>query len=100
MLLVSIDHRTTISLNGDWHSIADPYRSGLYDFHPRLRTNAYFTNGKQQPEGEPVEYDFGNSPSLRVPGDWNIQRESLFLYEGLMWYEREFSYHRKPRFRK
>jgi hypothetical protein len=29
-LLVAIDHRPTISLNGDWHTIADPYGTGLY----------------------------------------------------------------------
>src|SRR5258708_20365781 len=53
-------------------------------------------NGKQEPGGEPVEYDFQKSPSLHVPGDWNTQRESLFFYEGIMWYEKEFSYARKP----
>jgi beta-glucuronidase len=96
MLLVNIDHRQTISLNGDWHSIADPYGTGLFDFHGNLRTDGYFTNGKQEPGGEPVEYDFPKSPALHVPRDWNTQLDSLFLYEGLLWYEREFSYHRKP----
>jgi beta-glucuronidase len=27
-----------------------------------------------------------------VPGDWNTQRESLFDYEGLIWYQRDFDY--------
>jgi beta-glucuronidase len=99
MLLVSIDHRRTISLNGDWHSIADPYGRGLYDFHGKLRSDGYFMNGKQEPGGEPVEYDFQKSPALHVPRDWNTQRESLFFYEGPMWYQRDFSYQRKPRTR-
>jgi beta-glucuronidase len=30
-----------------------------------------------------------------VPGDWNTQRESLFYYEGPVWYEREFTYQPK-----
>ena len=96
MLLVNIDHRKIISLNGDWHSIPDPYGRGLYDFHGKVRTAGYFTNGKQEPGGEPVEYDFRSSSALQVPRDWNTQRESLLFYEGLMWYQREFSHHRKP----
>ncbi len=96
MVLVNVDHRQTISLNGDWHTIPDPYATGLYNFHGEPRTDGYFMNGKQEPGGEPVEYDFRKSPTLHVPGDWNTQRESLFFYEGIMWYEKDFSYVRKP----
>ena len=96
ILLASVDRRREISLNGDWHTIADPYGSGLYNFHGELRTDGYFMNGKQEPDGEPVEYDFQKSPVLRVPGDWNTQRESLFFYEGPIWYQRDFSYELKP----
>jgi len=58
MVLVNVDHRQTISLNGDWHTIADPYATGLYNFHGKPRTDGYFMNGRQEPGGEPVEYDF------------------------------------------
>jgi beta-glucuronidase len=92
---VAVDHRPTISLNGEWHVIVDPYGTGLYTFHGELRTDGYFMNGKQAPGGEPVEYDFRKSPVLQVPGDWNTQRESLFFYEGPLWYQRDFSYERK-----
>jgi len=95
-LLVAVDRRPTISLNGDWHTIVDPYGTGLYTFHGKLRTDGYFANGKQAPGGEPVEYDFEKSPVLGVPGDWNTQRESLFFYEGLIWYQRNFSYEPRP----
>lgn len=98
-LLMAVDHRPTISLNGDWHTIADPYGTGLYTFHGKLRADGYFLNGRQLPGGEPVEYDFQKSPTLEVPGDWNTRRESLFFYEGLVWYQKEFSYQRKPRTR-
>src|SRR5271166_2625755 len=93
-LLVAVDRRPTVSLNGDWHTIVDPYGSGLYNFHGKLRTDGYFMNGKQEPGGEPVEYDFQKSPALHVPGDWNTQRESLFFYEGAVWYEKDFNYQR------
>jgi hypothetical protein len=49
MLLVNVDHRQTISLNGDWHTIADPYGTGLYTIHGKLRADGYFMNGKQEP---------------------------------------------------
>jgi beta-glucuronidase len=95
-LLVAVDNRPTVSLNGEWHVIVDPYGSGLYTFHGELRTDGYFMNGKQAPGGEPVEYDFRKSSVLQVPGDWNTQRESLFFYEGPLWYQKNFSYERKP----
>jgi beta-glucuronidase len=95
-LLVAVDHRPTLSLNGEWRVIVDPYGTGLYTFHGELRTDGYFMNGQQAPGGEPVEYDFRKSPVLQVPGDWNTQRESLFFYEGPLWYQRDFSYERKP----
>ena len=39
-----------------------------------------------------IEYDFSKSPTLKVPGDWNTQHDSLFYYEGLLWYQRDFTY--------
>ena len=91
-LLVDIDHRHSVSLDGDWHTIVDPYATGLYGFHGKLRTDGYFKNEKQSSGGRLIEYDFAKSPSLRVPGDWNTQRESLFFYEGPIWYEKDFDY--------
>ena len=41
------------------------------------------------------EYDFSRAPKLKVPADWNTQRESLFFYEGPVWYERDFTYQPK-----
>jgi beta-glucuronidase len=95
-LLVAVDHRRTISLNGEWHTIVDPYGNGLYTFHGELRTEGYFKNGQHAPGGEPLGYDFQKSPVLDVPRDWNTQRESLLFYEGPMWYQKDFSYERKP----
>ena len=95
MLLVDVDHRATVNLDGDWHAIVDAYASGLYDFHGRLRADGFFKNQKQS-TGGPIEYDFQKSPTLHVPGDWNTQRDSLFFYEGPVWYEKDFDYHLKP----
>src|SRR6266568_8464699 len=89
-LLVDVDHRQSISLDGDWHFIVDPYGSGLYSFHNELRKDGYFLNKHDIN----AEYDFSRSPTIKVPGDWNTQRTDLFYYEGPLWYERDLSYHK------
>jgi beta-glucuronidase len=89
--LLNAGRHTTISLDGTWNTIVDPYESGL--------PARYFQNPKPKTKSELVEFDFAASPKLRVPGDWNTQRESLLFYEGPLWYQRNFSYQRRPRTR-
>jgi len=93
IVITGADRRPAISLNGDWASIVDPYFNGLYSIHHVKMADGFFLNRKAQP-GDlfPTEYDFSKSPSLKVPGDWNTQRESLFFYEGPIWYEHNFTY--------
>ncbi|WP_058187577.1 glycoside hydrolase family 2 protein [Terracidiphilus gabretensis] len=87
------DRRPALSLNGDWAYIVDPYFSGLFSFHHEEKKNGWFLNRKAQPgDTGPTEYDFDKAPKLKVPGDWNTQRESLFFYEGPIWYQRNFTY--------
>ena len=95
-LLVDADHRTSISLDGDWHVIVDPYDNGYYDFRMQPRADGYFRNEKPDSSGRLIEYDFSKSATLKVPGDWNSQRDSLFFYEGTLWYEKDFQYQPKP----
>jgi beta-glucuronidase len=96
ILLVDSDHRTSISLDGDWHAVVDPYDNGYLDFRMQARPDGYFLNEKPGRGYKLVEYDFAKSPTLKVPGDWNSQRDTLFLYEGTVWYEKDFQYQRKP----
>lgn len=92
-VLVDVDHRQSFSLNGDWHTIVDPYSDGLYTFHQELRKDGYFLNEHAgSAANNLVEYDFSKSPTLKVPGDWNSQSTMLHLYEGLVWYQRDFDY--------
>jgi len=87
IVITGADMRLATPLNGNWATIVDPYSNGF---------SSYFRNQKQQPgDTRPVEYDFSKSPELKVPGDWNTQRESLLYYEGPVWYERDFSYQPK-----
>jgi beta-glucuronidase len=92
-VLVDVDHRKTLSLDGDWHYIVDPYDGGLYTFHRDIRPDGFFLDGAPETGSEGlVEYDFSKMPVLNVPGDWNTQHDSLFYYEGLLWYQRDFTY--------
>jgi beta-glucuronidase len=95
-LLVDADHRSSISLDGDWHAIVDPYDNGYYDFRMQPRSDGYYRNEKTGASDKLLEYDFAKSAPLKVPGDWNSQRDTLFFYEGTVWYEKDFQYHRKP----
>ena len=91
------DRRPALSLNGEWHVIPDPYQTGLYDFHKHEIKNGWFMNQKAKPgDTGPIDYDFAKSPTLKVPGDWNTQKPEFFYYEGLMWYEKDFTYEPKP----
>src|ERR1035438_10486545 len=96
IVLTGADRRPAISLDGDWASIVDPYFNGLFSFHHEEKKDGFFLNRKAQP-GDPfvTEYDFSKAPKLKVPADWNTQRESLLFYEGPVWDERDFTYQPK-----
>jgi beta-glucuronidase len=84
-LLQNVLHRSTISLNGDWHYIVDP--------HARGTSARYYLNANPMTSEKVVEYDFSTASTLRIPGDWNSQHPELLLYEGTVWYEKTFTYH-------
>ena len=97
-ILTGIDARHHTSLDGEWHAIVDPYNTGSFDYHsqPLTNKNAFYKNYKPESKSDLVEYDFDASPQLKVPGDWNTQRESLLFYEGPVWYESTFDYAKAP----
>ena len=92
-LITNIDGRKTFSLDGYWKIIIDPYEKGFYDYRHEESKTGYFQNQKPKSKSDLVEYDFDTSDSLKVPGDWNTQKEKLFLYEGTIWYKKDFNYH-------
>jgi beta-glucuronidase len=96
--LANVYARTSQSLNGKWHIIVDPYETGYYDYRRQpldaveKPTAGYFLDRPAKDKTELVEYNFDQSPTLTVPGDWNSQAERLLYYEGSVWYRRQFDY--------
>ena len=78
----NIKARNIYNLDGRWHYIIDPYKTG--------EGSKFYLNRKQQSKSELIEYDFSAAPTLQVPGDWNSQDEKLLYYEGTVWYEHDF----------
>jgi beta-glucuronidase len=99
-LLVAVTQRAGVtSLNGDWHYLVDqPPASALYDRNGEVRDNSYARNTHPNITSGPHndEYDFATAPTLKVPGDWNTQEPTLFRYEGVVWYQRDFDAQPKP----
>jgi hypothetical protein len=90
-LIQSTASRHGISLNGQWRVIVDPYESGYFDYRYKPQADGGFgANKKPKSDSDLVEYDFDSADRLQVPGDWNTQRPDLMLYEGTVWYKREF----------
>ena len=95
-IIANTTARKTISLNGQWQTIIDPYESGYYDYRYKPTPNGYFKNAKPKTKSDMIEYDFDAAESLRVPGDWNTQTDRLLFYEGTIWYKKSFDYQRRP----
>jgi len=88
-LIQNILYRNKISLNGQWEILVD-----MYDIGEHYERGFYRIREKGK-RWERREYDFDKSDYLLVPGDWNTQREKLFLYEGSIWYHKDFLYRKK-----
>jgi beta-glucuronidase len=98
-LLVGVDHRKVMSLNGDWHYLVDqPPARGLYTLEGKVRDNGYGMNTHPNINSGPHndEYDFATAPTMEIPGDWNTQDPTLFHYEGVVWFQRDFDFQPKP----
>ncbi len=102
-LITNVSSRETISLDGSWHYIIDPYDNGYYNYRWQpfdQQENpggaAYFTNTKPQSKSDRIEYDFEKASTLDVPGSWNFQRPELNYYEGSIWYQRDFKFDKSP----
>ncbi len=84
--------RQATSLNGDWKAFVDQQDMGYYDYRLNPTPWGFFLDAKAKRPGDLVEYNFDESKTLRVPGDWNTQTEKLYWYEGTVWYRQKFNY--------
>lgn len=93
-LITNIDSRKTVSLNGTWNYIIDPYNTGFFDYHLRERQEddreAYWQDPTIKDKIERIEHGYQEPYTLQVPGDWNSQDEKFQYYEGTVWYQRTF----------
>lgn len=89
---VNVYGRDTLSLNGNWNAFVDQQDMGYYDYRMKPTQWGFFLDVKVKNKSDLVEYNFDDSPTLKVPGDWNTQDDKLFWYEGTMWYRRKFHY--------
>lgn len=95
--LQNIAARAHQNLDGRWNYIVDPYETGFYDYrHQPFDASAtgkggFYDDRVARDKGEVVEYSFAQSPTLKIPGDWNSQADKLQLYEGTVWLRRTFT---------
>ncbi len=88
--LTNVMSRETSSLNGKWHYIVDVQEEGYYDYRMKPTRWGFFNNAKPQRPEDLIEYDFDAAPTMTIPGDWNTQDETLFFYEGTVWFKYSF----------
>ena len=103
-LLINTYNRSSTSLDGKWNYIVDPYENGFYNYRyqpfedqEQPAKGAFFLNSKSANKSDLVEYNFDESDTISVPGDWNTQKENLFYYEGTVWYKKSFDYRKKEK---
>ena len=94
-LIQHVYNRNVISLNGFWNYIVDPLENGYYNYRLQPNPDGFFKDHQVDNVKTYKEYDFDSSPVMGIPGDWNTQFDNLFLYEGTIWFKKEFTYQPK-----
>lgn len=93
-LIINTQGRKTVSLNGTWHYIIDPYETGFYDYRLRERREtdggAYWNKFVPKKKTDWTEHGYQAPYNIQVPGDWNSQDPQFLYYEGTVWYQRNF----------
>ena len=76
-LITNINSRNTVSLNGKWQYIIDPYETGFYDYRYQERNvadpEAYWNTDIPANKSDRKEHGYNDKYTLKVPGDWNSQ---------------------------
>ncbi|WP_237487865.1 glycoside hydrolase family 2 protein [Hufsiella arboris] len=95
-LITNIGDRKTLSLNGAWQYIVDPYETGFYDYRYKelneKNGDAYWNTDVPENKTAKKEHGYIDKYTLQVPGDWNHQDPKFEYYEGTVWYKKSFDY--------
>lgn len=95
-LVSNIYDRESVNLNGQWTYIIDPLENGYYDYRLMpFEKSGFFQNKKPDHPGELIEYNFDLSKTMDIPSDWNSKDEQLFVYEGTVWFKKDFNINKK-----
>ena len=99
-LLQNAFNREGVLLDGDWKYLVDRYETSYYNFfripYDLLNPEDYgrdpvWLDETPKDKSDRLEYDWDSAASLRVPADWNSQVESLYFYEGSIYYRTTFN---------
>jgi beta-glucuronidase len=95
-LIANVSSRKTISLNGKWQYIIDPYETGFYDYRYQEKNEndpeAYWNTDIPKNKTDRKEHGYSDKYTLNVPGDWNSQSPKFLYYEGTVWYKKSFDF--------
>lgn len=96
-LITNIGARKSVSLDGRWQYIVDPYETGFFDYrYHELKENnpdAYWNTDVPKNKTDKKEHGYIDKYTLEVPGDWNHQKPEFVYYEGTIWYKKSFDFH-------
>lgn len=81
--MINVYGRNTVSLNGKWEIIVDPFDVGI-------GWRAIYKDAKATGKNDFIEYSFDPANTLNVPGDFNSQLPELTYFESSVWYKRSF----------
>lgn len=98
-LITNTAARQSLSLNGKWEYIVDPYETGFYDYRFKERAEndreAYWNSDVPDNKLDRKEHGYIPKYSINVPGDWNSQDPKFLYYEGTVWYKKSFDFKKK-----
>lgn len=97
-ILAAADMRPAQSLDGAWHWSVDPYRDGMAGFHGGMpgESSRRWSDLNQADYAAKnpkalFEFDMQRSPVTHLPGSWIGHAPEMRYYQGLVWYQRNFT---------
>jgi beta-glucuronidase len=87
-LITHLEGRSRTCLDGPWAYILDPH--DVAGRKPNARRSFWLNTLETQASGL-IEYRWDESPVMQIPGDWNSTDETLWYYEGPVYFRRTFN---------